>query len=47
MKTEAKHPEDQPQAGCNVSSKFNFTVGGLAFTVALLLGYWAYLHWWK
>ena len=36
--------DDQVVAGCNVNSRFNFTVGGFSIAAAVLA---AYLIWWK
>jgi hypothetical protein len=46
MKSET-NAGDRPQPGCNVNSTFNFTVGGIAIAAALLIGYLAYMYWWK
>jgi hypothetical protein len=43
MKTALKNIPRQP--GCNVSSTFNFTVGGVSIIVALLIGYLVYVYW--
>jgi hypothetical protein len=47
MKAQTGDDGNQLQSGCNVSSTFNFTVGGLAIAAASLIGYLAYLYWWK
>ena len=47
MQSEMKEMGDRQQTSCNVSSTFNFTVGGLAIVAALLIGYLAYVYWWK
>jgi hypothetical protein len=47
MKSETNDAGDRLQPGCNVSSTFNFTMGGIAIAVALLIGYLAYVRWWK
>ena len=47
MKSETNSADDRPQPGCNVNSTFNFTVGGFAIAAALLIGYLAYVYWWK
>jgi hypothetical protein len=33
------------QRGCNVSMKFNFTVGGVAIAIAFAIGYLVYAYW--
>ena len=47
MSSQLKRTDTQSQPGCNVNSKLNFTVGGVATAVALVLGYLAYVFWWK
>ncbi len=47
MNTEMKDIGDTQQPNCNVNSTFNFTVGGLAIAAALVIGYLAYVYWWK
>ncbi len=47
MKSKTIGTGDRPQPGCNVNSTFNFTVGGFAIAAALLIGYLAYMYWWK
>lgn len=47
MKSEMKPSGDRQELGCNVNSALNFTVGGVAIAVALLIGYLAYIYWWK
>lgn len=47
MKSEMNDTGDRPQLGCNANSTFNFTVGGFAIAAALLIGYLAYVYWWK
>ena len=47
MKSETSDPGNRTQPGCNVNSKFNFTVGGFAVAAALLICYVAYVYWWK
>lgn len=47
MKSETNDAGDRLQRGCNVNATFNFTVGGLAITAALLIGYLAYSYWWN
>jgi len=47
MSSQMKRADAQAQPGCNVSSKLNFTVGGVATAVALVLGYLIYVFWWK
>ena len=47
MQSEMKEMGDRQQSGCNVNSTFNFTVGGIAIAAALLIGYLAYVYWWK
>ncbi len=46
MEAQRSDGDSQPQPNCNVNSVFNFTVGGIAIAVALLIGYLAYVHWW-
>lgn len=46
MKSQTSDLRANKQPSCNVSSKFNFTVGGLAIAVAGLIGYLAYARWW-
>jgi hypothetical protein len=45
MKTEMNDDGAKLRLGCNVSSTFNFTVGGLAIAAAVLLGYLACAYW--
>lgn len=47
MKFERNDTDNRPQPNCNVNSTFNFTVGGFAIAAALLIGYLAYVYWWK
>ena len=47
MKSDTNDTGDRPQLGCNVNSAFNFAVGGFAIAAALLIGYLAYVYWWK
>lgn len=47
MKTKTNDDASRLQPGCNVNSTFNFTAGGLAIAAALLIGYLAYVYWWK
>jgi len=47
MKAQKSDDDSQPRPSCNVSSTFNFTVGGIATAAALLIGYLAYLYWWN
>ena len=47
MKTEKNDIGDKLEPGCNVNSRFNFTVGGLAIAAALLIGYLVYVYLWK
>jgi hypothetical protein len=47
MKAEINDDTAKSSRGCNVSSTFNFTVGGLAIAAALLIGYLACLYWFK
>ena len=47
MKSETNGAGARLQSGCNVNSAFNFTVGGVAIAAALLIGYIAYVYWWK
>jgi len=47
MQSEPKNILDRQQSSCNVNSTFNFTVGGFAIAAALLIGYMAYVYWWK
>jgi hypothetical protein len=46
MERHASDVRGEGRPGCNVNSTFNFTVGGLAIAVAVLLGYIAYARWW-
>ena len=43
MKTALKNIPRQP--GCNVSSTFNFAVGGVSIMVALLIACLIYVYW--
>jgi hypothetical protein len=45
MTSETNNAHGDGQRGCNVSSRFNFTVGGLAITAAVVIGY-LIAHWW-
>lgn len=45
MKAEMNDEGGKVRPGCNVSSTFNFTVGGLAIAAALLIGYLACVYW--
>jgi hypothetical protein len=45
MKAVANEAAGKNEAGCSVSSKFNFTVGGLAILVAVLIGCLVYVYW--
>jgi hypothetical protein len=47
MNPEINDDAAKSQRGCNVSSTFNFTVGGLAIVAAVLIGYLAWLYWFK
>jgi|SoimicmetaTmtLAB_FD_contig_51_980449_length_568_multi_2_in_0_out_0_1 hypothetical protein len=47
MKAETNDDAAKSPRGCNVSSRFNFTVGGLAIAAALLIGYLACLYWFR
>ncbi len=44
MKAQKSDVGSQRRPSCNVSSTFNFTVGGLAIAAVLLIGYLAYLY---
>jgi len=43
MKSEYLDNVPKPR-GCNVSSTFNFTVGALSVTVALVIAYLVYIY---
>lgn len=45
MQTEMSDIKDRPKANCNVSSTFNFTVGGIAIAAALVIFYLVYRFW--
>ena len=47
MKAEMNDDAAKSQRGCNVSSTFNLTVGGFAIAAALLIGYLAWVYWFK
>jgi hypothetical protein len=47
MKAETNDDGTKSRRGCDVSSTFNFTVGGLAIAAALLIGYLACVYWFK
>ncbi len=47
MKSEMNDTGDRPRPGCDVNSTFNFTVGGFAIAAALLIGYLAFVYWWR
>ncbi len=42
---QTKSENEGTQRGCNVSMKFNFTVGGVAIAIALVIGYVVYVYW--
>jgi len=47
MKTDKPDSGGRQEPGCNVSSRFNFTVGGVAIAAALLGAYLLYMFLWK
>ena len=47
MKTKTNDDVGRLKPNCNVNSTFNFSVGGVAIVAALLIGYLAYVYWWK
>ena len=47
MKSEMNNTGDRPRPGCDVNSKFNFTVGGFAIAAALLIAYLTFVYWWR
>jgi hypothetical protein len=47
MKAQTSDNDNQSRPSCNVNSTFNFMVGGLAIAAAALVGYLAYMYWWK
>lgn len=47
MKSDMNDNPNRLETGCNVNSTFNFTVGGIAIAVAVLIGYLAYVYWWR
>jgi len=46
MKSEMNDAGDK-RPGCDVNSRFNFTVGGFAIAAALLIGYLTFVYWWR
>lgn len=47
MNTEKNDAYGKSEPSCNVNSRFNFTVGGFAIAVTLLISYLVYVYLWK
>lgn len=47
MQRKTNESNDNRLGNCNVNQKFNFVTGVVAVAVALVAGYFAYMHWWK
>ena len=45
IKSDAKEVNTQIHPNCSVNMKFNFTIGGIAIVITLLIGYFIYLQW--